>query len=953
MAVETQFKRARFRVETGPESLFMLALLEMSSVHSVTLDSKHFTDGAYEKAVPREIIEAATKFDIHQWKIVACVVEPNTGNLVTSTWEKEHRGQRYWLTIAKGNVAESITLMRPSEKEEKTGSGELIDLVDRVSSQLLDERLNELNIDKFLCIEGGDGVSELSRRIGATLPAEEEEIVLHHSTCFAPDSTADRRYRAYRMLGNAVVRTVVGTELYTVCLQIGVPDFASTVVQQANEVGRAVADKYSLGELTMPSCADVGSDTCMALIGAMYRTYGYIWVRGFLLPFVRERLGVALSGVDAIGWESICSSAKSRWQSVGATRMYVLEHAGEELQLPRGSLTAGQFELALRSAYGLSVGKDSDGTLCKLGSSALDMLALDYIDGRYGFEFVSPENKKASLLKPSRLVKSIPIDIAKRIPDKLPGVDAKGLEITTTRVNVVSAVLAAIWSNYAQSKSALYETAARELMFRIFDASSGYSAPDYSKLMSNLVTHYRLSYTENFTIDPKHKSRKTYRFIVIVSGSVWQVQAVGSGTDKYVAKQKALKPAVWAVLDQLGQDRFASRLREQLKPERLTIQRNRPLDFGAEVLHFESKPVEVVKPAVKTPDATAQSTNTAAKLPGSPIKAVGNKLSLDELRQIVLHVCSEKYVSGEVERALFDHLSQITTADGKLSKSERKERTRTFVRNATNYIREHPDKYKGNSLASDIRRDKDPLIHWKINKGAAQLLFEVTADILAEHKTHSPSGEEGKGKPSTTAKPRPSGSSQAAKKEAYEFADFDGPKHTLYVCKGTIACKRKGHHVTSATGVLASLNGEAKKINVNYCIEDGIYFIDYSEYCHYRDMYGNLLGNLNFTRFGAASAHSYGDLASESILKFCGYSVAQGEGLSERQRRMILANVMDRRILSKNDIIIRLQFFIRSHQYQPNMRLAVSKWQSDLQFVRNYRINAQRHFVVEDVKRYR
>lgn len=179
---------------------------------------------------------------------------------------------------------------------------------------------------------------------------------------------------------------------------------------------------------------------------------------------------------------------------------------------------------------------------------------------------------------------------------------------------------------------------------------------------------------------------------------------------------------------------------------------------------------------------------------------------------------------------------------------------------------------------------------------------------------------------------------------------FDGPDHTLYICKGTIACQRKYHKILSATGILVSLNQTPVKINVNYCTVCRKYFLNLVEYKHYQEKYGNLLGNYAFEDAVSSGGNGFDDLAEKSVLNLCGYNVNSENNLSEKDRWLILENLMDHNIVSKPKIIEYLTFFISSKKNKKNMKFAVQKWTADLEWVRQYRINSQRRFLISNIK---
>ena len=68
-----------------------------------------------------------------------------------------------------------------------------------------------------------------------------------------------------------------------------------------------------------------------------------------------------------------------------------------------------------------------------------------------------------------------------------------------------------------------------------------------------------------------------------------------------------------------------------------------------------------------------------------------------------------------------------------------------------------------------------------------------------------------------------------------------------------------------------------------------------------------------------------------------GYSVSKGEHLTSVQRRKILALLVDRNVMTRNDIIGYLDFFISSRLYDPKYESAISKWEADKEYISEYR----------------
>ena len=80
----------------------------------------------------------------------------------------------------------------------------------------------------------------------------------------------------------------------------------------------------------------------------------------------------------------------------------------------------------------------------------------------------------------------------------------------------------------------------------------------------------------------------------------------------------------------------------------------------------------------------------------------------------------------------------------------------------------------------------------------------------------------------------------------------------------------------------------------------------------------------------------YGNLASESILHMYGYTVNQQDDLSEAERHTIISFVIENRIQTAQDIAHLLEWLISQRERNPLMSVAVSRWRTDLTFVKRY-----------------
>lgn len=173
----------------------------------------------------------------------------------------------------------------------------------------------------------------------------------------------------------------------------------------------------------------------------------------------------------------------------------------------------------------------------------------------------------------------------------------------------------------------------------------------------------------------------------------------------------------------------------------------------------------------------------------------------------------------------------------------------------------------------------------------------------------------------------------------------------LYVHKGTIICQRDNHNVVSATAVLLGRNDQTIELTVNYCKDCKRFFINYVSYDAYRNKYGILIGNIVLEDEGR-NIFSDVVLAEASPLKLCGYSVNQQDGYSKETRWYIISKIIDRKIMTKSEIIRYLEYFISINGKKKGNQLALSKWKDDLKFTLSYETNKQERHFISEIKRY-
>ena len=165
-----------------------------------------------------------------------------------------------------------------------------------------------------------------------------------------------------------------------------------------------------------------------------------------------------------------------------------------------------------------------------------------------------------------------------------------------------------------------------------------------------------------------------------------------------------------------------------------------------------------------------------------------------------------------------------------------------------------------------------------------------------------------------------------------------------FVIRRTIfRCRCSGHQLENIDAVITLIgkngNLKTKKVSAGYCQVCNIYFILESTY---QDLKGQ---GILACRVCEEEAYLNGahcvkgmKLASESIIRQYGYNVSKEEGLSAARRRKILSLLIDNDILTKNEIINYLEFFISQHKKTKKFEKAVEKWETDKKFISEYKL---------------
>lgn len=89
---------------------------------------------------------------------------------------------------------------------------------------------------------------------------------------------------------------------------------------------------------------------------------------------------------------------------------------------------------------------------------------------------------------------------------------------------------------------------------------------------------------------------------------------------------------------------------------------------------------------------------------------------------------------------------------------------------------------------------------------------------------------------------------------------------------------------------------------------------------------------------------------TESRIHQLGYNVQKGSGLTDRQREVVIANMIENTDISKHEISSHIQRCINQHKKQQNYQDAVRCWQHDYEFISNYKYGDLPEVIIEKIK---
>lgn len=177
---------------------------------------------------------------------------------------------------------------------------------------------------------------------------------------------------------------------------------------------------------------------------------------------------------------------------------------------------------------------------------------------------------------------------------------------------------------------------------------------------------------------------------------------------------------------------------------------------------------------------------------------------------------------------------------------------------------------------------------------------------------------------------------------------------TAIVINDNRKCINDSHNIIDVDAIIRIVKNTGEIINYTaqaaYCEQCNTYFLLKSELrtakkigvllCQIIDK-NTYINEMKFTKPNSNN---------ESRIHQLGYNVRKGSGLTDKQREIIIANMIENADISKHEISSLIQRCINQHKKQQNYQDAVKCWQHDYEFISNYKHGDLPEVIIEKIK---
>ncbi len=171
----------------------------------------------------------------------------------------------------------------------------------------------------------------------------------------------------------------------------------------------------------------------------------------------------------------------------------------------------------------------------------------------------------------------------------------------------------------------------------------------------------------------------------------------------------------------------------------------------------------------------------------------------------------------------------------------------------------------------------------------------------------------------------------------------------------SFSCRKNGHkykEITACVTVILSRN-RFQEIYLPgwYCEKCKCYYISENDFERI-DRIGAIVAQVYSEkewREKGRAYRSFSDLSEESILHKLGYNVNAADNLSDAVRQDILASAVDFNLITRREVIDFLTWMINTRSNNDRMQTAIGKWETDLRFISDYKLNSREYVKVKSL----
>lgn len=166
-------------------------------------------------------------------------------------------------------------------------------------------------------------------------------------------------------------------------------------------------------------------------------------------------------------------------------------------------------------------------------------------------------------------------------------------------------------------------------------------------------------------------------------------------------------------------------------------------------------------------------------------------------------------------------------------------------------------------------------------------------------------------------------------------------------------CTNNNHKIIDlkATLRIAKANGSIINYTVPaaYCEICNTYFVLKKDYKDAKEHGTILCPVIDLTEQGSSKKSTSNLSASESRIHQLGYNVKRGNGYTKEQRQLILANILENTNITRHEIESCILRPMLQHKGQKNYSDAVSAWEQDLEFIKNYKLGDIPEVIIDKI----